>query len=81
MAHSQSESTWKTYREHRRGLVGYAQSLVFDIALAEDAVHDAVLDVVQNNTPKRDMKAYLFRSVRNRALRLLSRNVQHDRSS
>ncbi len=72
MTRPQIESTWDTYRLHRRGLVGYAQSLLADNALAEDAVHDAVVEVVRSNTAKRDLKAYLFRAVRNRALRLLS---------
>ena len=81
MPRTQSESTWQTYIGHRRELVGYARSLVKDAALAEDAVHDAVLEVAQSRTPKHDLKAYLFRAVRNRALRLLSRNGRETRAA
>ena len=74
MPDSQAEQAWTTYQRNRSALFGYARSLVGDHALAEDALHDAVLETAQTNTRKRNLKAYLFRAVRNRALHLLAKN-------
>lgn len=43
---------------------------------AEDAVHDALLAVANLTTPPRDLKPYLFRVVRNKAL--LHQRKQYD---
>ncbi len=55
--------------EHRRLYIA-ALAITKQRTCAEDAVHDALVAVAEVSTEPDDLKAYLFRVVRNRALHL-----------
>lgn len=68
------ESTSILYAEHRQGLFSMTLSILQDVGLAEDAVHDGVHRVLARSAPPAgDPVAYLYASVRNAALDLLRR--------
>ena len=65
------------YREHRQGLFTLALSITRSAALAEDAVHDALLRLWRSGRePAGDTVAYVFASVRNAAIEI--RRRRHD---
>ena len=57
------------YRDHRRGLLALAVSVVREVAAAEDAVHEAFVRMAKQTTPPTgDPAAYAYRAVRNAAI-------------
>ena len=58
---------WRLYEQHRQGLYGYALSILRDPSLAEDAVHSAIVEVARTNGHIRNLRAFVFRAVRNEA--------------
>jgi RNA polymerase sigma-70 factor (ECF subfamily) len=56
------------YATYRQELYSYALSLTRSAEGAEDAVHNAFSRVLRNGRRPRDLRAYLFRCVRNAAL-------------
>lgn len=56
------------FLEHHRGLFAAALAITRNTAAAEDAVHEALLAVGSLREAPRDMAAYLYRVVRNKAL-------------
>ena len=75
------KAIWGSYREHRRGLFAVAYAITGVVEMAEDAVHDATVAVAKGTGVPRDFKAYLFRAVRNEALRSLRRARSNERLS
>lgn len=70
MAINQNQRLWQLYQECRQPLYSYALSLTRDSASAEDAVHSSIVKLAQLSHTPRHLKAYLYRTVRNEALRL-----------
>lgn len=58
----------RLFSMHHRSLYVSALSITKDRAAAEDAVHDALLAVSDIKIRPDDLKAYLFKVVRNKAL-------------
>lgn len=58
----------RLFSMHHRSLYVSALSITKDSAAAEDAVHDALLAVSDIKIRPDDLKAYLFKVVRNKAL-------------
>ena len=56
------------FKTHQKQLFILAVSITKNREAAEDAVHDALIAVAQTNSEVRDLKAYLFSAVRNKAL-------------
>jgi RNA polymerase sigma-70 factor (ECF subfamily) len=65
----------RLYEEERRGFFLYALSIVRCGDRAEDAVHDAFASVLRAGRCPRDLKCYVYRSVRNAAIDQLRRGV------
>lgn len=60
----------RLYREHGRGLYGFALGMLGERADAEDVVHDGFVRLsshLGNGGDDRDLKAWLYRVVLNRA--------------
>ncbi len=57
----------RLYEEERQGLYSYALSLTGDEPAAEDAVHAAFARLLRRGRPPREMRPFVFRSVRNAA--------------
>ena len=68
-AETMQNRVWRAYQEHRRGLFALAYAITGTRDVAEDAVHDGVVAVVRGTGTPRNPKAYLYRAVRNEALR------------
>lgn len=66
------------YRSERSRLFTYALSLLADESAAEDVVQDVFRKLCQSPPVARDLRAFVYRSVRNRALDILRRR-QRDR--
>jgi RNA polymerase sigma-70 factor (ECF subfamily) len=64
------KALWRVYEAERDGLYNYARSLTRHSPSAEDAVHTAVANAAKANGQLREQKAYLYRAVRNEAIRL-----------
>lgn len=64
---SLNDSVHRMYMEHRRQLVTFALSITGERRDAEDAVHEAIMRILNRGRHPRDLKPYLFRSVRNAA--------------
>jgi RNA polymerase sigma-70 factor (ECF subfamily) len=62
---SRAECIRGAYTEHRDALYAYAVSLTRNHAAAEDIVQTAVLRLLKRPLLPRNLRAYLFRSVRN----------------
>jgi RNA polymerase sigma-70 factor (ECF subfamily) len=65
------------YTEHRDALYAYAVSLTRNHAAAEDIVHTAVLRLLKRPMLPMNLRAYLFRSVRNLATDRWRRNLDN----
>jgi len=61
------------YRAQRQGLFTYALSLLGDTHQAEDVVHDVFGRLCELDIPADDLTAFVYRSVRNRAIDVLRR--------
>jgi len=61
------------YRQQRQGLFTYAMSILGDAHLAEDVVHDVFARICELELPTDGLTAFVYRSVRNRAIDLLRR--------
>jgi RNA polymerase sigma-70 factor (ECF subfamily) len=66
------EALWSLYEQQRAGMFAYAVSLTRSVALAEDAVHNAIAATANTNGAVRRLKAYVFRAIRNECLRLMA---------
>lgn len=64
------KALWRVYESERDGLYNYACSVTRHGPSAEDAVHTAVANAAKANGELREPKAYLYRAVRNEAIRL-----------
>jgi len=64
------------YRQHRQQLFTYALSITCCPEAAEDAIQDAFYRVYRKQRIEGNVKAYVFRSVRNAALNQVRRNVR-----
>ena len=62
-----NEKLWQFYQKYRQQLFCYALSITRRQSLAEDAIHNAFVVVAQQNRKIKNLKAYLFRAVRNAA--------------
>ena len=62
------------FETNKRQLYVAALAITRDRGAAEDAVHDAVLAISELKTTPIDLKAYLFRTVRNKALHSIKNN-------
>lgn len=58
----------RLFSSHQHAFFVAALSITRNGAAAEDAVHDALLAVASLETQPRDLKAYIFRVIRNMAL-------------
>jgi len=58
----------RLFARHHKEFFVAAVSITRNRAAAEDAVHDALLAVATGSTRPDDLKAYMFRVVRNKAL-------------
>lgn len=58
------------FRSQHQTLFRIAMACTLDAALAEDAVHDALVSVARSQTMPQNLRGYVRRSVRNSALRL-----------
>ena len=74
---NRNRALWRLYEAHRQEMFGYALLLTRDSGLAGDAVHEALAKVAASNGRVRHMKTYVFRAIRNEALRL---NAARDRA-
>ena len=61
------------FREDHSVLYAAAMAITRNRQMAEDAVHDALLAIAEMTGQPRDLRAYLFTAVRNKALLLTSR--------
>lgn len=61
------------YRSHRQGLFTCALAVTRRAELAEDAVHEAFVNLMRRQAVPENCKAYVFRAVRNAAIDLLRR--------
>lgn len=68
----------RLFREHQQHCYVAALAITRNRAAAEDAVHDALVAVCTADVKPRDLKAYLFRTVRNKALDSLRRERRTD---
>lgn len=68
----------RLFREHQQHCYVAALAITRNRAAAEDAVHDALVAVCTADVEPRDLKAYLFRAVRNKALDSLRRARRTD---
>ena len=68
----------RLYCEHRQQLFTCAVATTRSAALAEDAVHDAFCNVLRQNQPSGNLKAYVYRAVRNAAIDHARRNAGRD---
>ncbi len=71
MLRGEGEAFASTYEAHARRLLQYARSLLRSHAEAEDIVHDVFIGLARQvaaGRPPRELSAYLYASVRNRAL-------------
>ncbi len=66
------------YRQHRQHLFTFALAVTRCSARAEDAVHDAFCRLLQAAATPLNMKAYVFRCVRNAAVDQLRRHPALD---
>ena len=71
----------RIYRECRQQLFTYALSIVRCPERAEDAIHEAFCKLIRLAPRTGDLKAYVFRSVRNAALDELRRHSAPARES
>ena len=60
-----TERVRRFYDENRQGLLTYALSLTRDREQAEDAIQSAFFKLLQRDRLPRELRPYLFRSVRN----------------
>lgn len=60
----------RLFEDQQRQLYVSALAITKERTMAEDAVHDAMLAVSELQQEPTDLKAYLFRTVRNKALHL-----------
>lgn len=78
-----STSAFKqVYEEYSAPLLRYAQSIVKDIALAEDIIQDVFVSVWErrsNLNAESPLAAYLYRAVRNRSINSIQRQSMIDR--
>lgn len=63
------EELWRLYEECKQEMFAYALAILRSRSLAEDVVHDAIAEVARHDRPIDHLKAYLFRTIRNGALR------------
>ena len=68
----------RLYCEYRQQLFTCAIAITRSAAGAEDAVHDAFCNVLRQDQQPDDLKAYVFRAVRNAALDHGRRNAGRD---
>ena len=66
---ARNERLWKLYDKHRQELYTYALSIARNQSLAEDVVQNAIAAVAQQDGSVRNLKAYVFRTIRNSALK------------
>lgn len=66
------------FRQRQRQLFMLAVAVTGNRALAEDAVHDALLSVASTASRPRNLRAYLEQSVRHAAIRLIRRQRDHE---
>lgn len=62
------EAIRQFYQAHRQELFTYALSLTRSSEAAEDAVHTAFWKLLRRRFPPRELRPYVFRSVRNAAI-------------
>ncbi len=58
----------RLFANHHKSFFAAALTITRDRAAAEDAVHDALLAVASVKTQPDDLKAYVFRVIRNKAI-------------
>lgn len=68
----------RLYCEQRQQLFTCAIAVTRSAALAEDAVHDAFCNVLRQDQPWGNLKAYVFRAVRNAAIDHARRSAGRD---
>jgi RNA polymerase sigma factor (sigma-70 family) len=66
----------QVYRDYREPLFACALAITRSTAHAEDAVHEAFCRLLGQNSRPRDLKAYVFRTVRNAAIDQVGRHRQ-----
>lgn len=71
----------RLFASHHRAFFVAALSITRNRATAEDAVHDALLAVASVATEPDDLKAYVFRVIRNKALLQLRQAKKRDTES
>jgi RNA polymerase sigma-70 factor, ECF subfamily len=64
------QELWELYSAKRQSMYAYALALTGSAPAAEDVVHDAVVSVAKTNGAVRRLEPYLFRCIRNEALRV-----------
>ena len=62
------EAVRRFYEEYRQELFTYALALTGSRAMAEDAVHEALYNILQQRRDAANFRAYVFRAVRNAAI-------------
>jgi len=66
---SRLDDLWRFYERNKQGMYAYALSITRCESLAEDCIHDAIMSVASNDRKVWNLKPYVFRAVRNEALR------------
>lgn len=66
----------RVFLQHHRGLFAAALAVTRNRAAAEDCVHEALVAVAALKVAPRDMAAYLYRVVRNKALHSLGHSAR-----
>lgn len=69
MAANTRHQLWKVYSRYKRELYAYALSITRNQASAEDVIHDTFVAVAQISSDMKNARAYIFRALRNTALK------------
>lgn len=80
LADDDHEAFNEAFRAHYAPLVGFAESLLRDRALAEETAQEAMMELWKRRASLErleSLRAYLFRSVRNRSLNHLRQQRAH----
>ena len=74
------EKLWKVYTKYRQELYSYALSITRNPSLAEDAIHSTFVAVAGKCGDVRNLRAYIFRTLRNTALEQIKAGKRHQSS-
>ena len=86
LSFEEKDKLTKIYEKYYGTMLSVAKSIIFDNALAEDAVSDSILTIIENLHKINDISSHRTRSyiviiVRSRAINLLNKQKRHPEES